>query len=105
LAVLEEREDKHLELDDEALFKKFIFEFEVSEGKELIDLRLIAIDEYLSPGKVECFQILLKIVHKNVADFSLQKNCLEKLFLNMEIHILKVNSFLLDFLFHFCFIL
>jgi hypothetical protein len=92
LAVLEEREDKHLELDDEALFKKFIFEFEVSEGKELTDLRLIAIDEYLSPGKVECFQTMAKVVGKQIYVEDFQKNSLAKLFLNIETNEFDVNK-------------
>jgi hypothetical protein len=53
LIELEKCEEKNSQLQDEQLFKKLIFEFEVSEGKELTDSRLIAIDTYITPGKIK----------------------------------------------------
>jgi hypothetical protein len=56
LTELEKRGDKNLQLKDEELFKKFIFEFEVHNGKEIVDLRMLAIETFIAPGKVKCFQ-------------------------------------------------
>jgi hypothetical protein len=78
LIELKKRLDYNLELEDEELFKKFIFEFEVSEGNELIDLRLIAMDTFMRPGKVKCFQRAMKVFGKNIADTELEGNLFEK---------------------------
>jgi hypothetical protein len=86
LAELEHRKDKHNKLNDEVLFKKFMFDFEVSEGEELINLRLVVIDAYLSSGKVECFQILMKVVNRHLTHGNFQKTCMQKLFVNININ-------------------
>jgi hypothetical protein len=87
LTELEKREDKNLKLEDEQLFKRFIFEFKVADEKELINLRLIAIDKYITPGKVECFQILMTLIDKDIEIEDLQDNLLEKLFANIDLGI------------------
>jgi hypothetical protein len=84
LTELQKREDKHSKLEDEVLFKKFMFAFELPEGEELIDLRIVAIDEYASRGKVECLQILLKLA-ANTIDKSVFEEKIRKLFLSNEI--------------------
>jgi hypothetical protein len=84
LIELKKREDKNSQLQDEQLFKKLIFEFELSEGKELIDLRLISIDTYIKPGKIKCFQIALKVIEKDINAVDMKENCLEKLFVLLE---------------------
>jgi methionine-rich copper-binding protein CopC len=80
LAKLEEREDKSLKLEDEDLFKKIVFEFELPEGKEVVDLRIISIDTHMTPGKIECFKIAMKVANKEIEFSDFQKNCLEKLY-------------------------
>jgi hypothetical protein len=91
LSELEKCKDNHLMLKDNELFKKFIFEFELSGEQELFDLRLVAIDTYLSPMKVHCFQTLMKLVDKAIEFSMFNLNLLEKLFLMVEISDLNVN--------------
>jgi hypothetical protein len=82
---LEKCEDtKNLKLEDKELFKKFIFEFELSEGKKLIDMRLIAIDTFITPAKVECFRVAMKVANKNISVAGVHENALKKLFVNLE---------------------
>jgi hypothetical protein len=88
LAELEKHENRHVKLDDEVLFKKFMFVFEFSCDPfylSLINLRLVVIDAYLSPGKVECFQILMKLVEYELTQTEFKKELMEKLFVNMDI--------------------
>jgi hypothetical protein len=83
---LSELEDKELKLEDEDLFKRFIFEFKVAKTEELIDMRLIAIDTYIPPGKVECFQAAMLAVNKDkyVYNMLVEETCFEKLCVNFE---------------------
>jgi hypothetical protein len=82
LVELKKRVDKNLKLEDKELFKKFMFEFEVSEGNELIDLRLIAIDTYITTQKIECFQIATKVIEKDINGADLKD--FAKLFVSLK---------------------
>jgi hypothetical protein len=98
LTELEKCEEKNSKMQDEKLFKKLIFEFEVSNAKELImlrfgvserkviiKLRLIAIDTNITPGQIECFQIAMKYINRGI---NTKENCFKKLFVDLE----KTNS-------------
>jgi hypothetical protein len=85
LIELKKCEEKNLQLPDEQLFKKLIFEFEVPKGEALIDSRLIAIDTYITPGKIKCFQIAMKVIGKYINAADMKENCLDKLFVSLEL--------------------
>jgi hypothetical protein len=86
LAELQNCENKNIKLEDEDLFKKFIFEFEMYGGQELIDLRLVSLDTYISPGKIECFKAAILVIDGNN---DRQEAWWNKLFVNLK----KTRSF------------
>jgi hypothetical protein len=84
--------DKHVKLNDELLFKKIIFEFEVTMGKD-IDMRLIAIDTYITPGEVECFKSMMTFVGELIQLQKHEENHLDKLFMNVKLQECHVKPF------------
>jgi hypothetical protein len=100
LSELEEHGDKCMKLEDEELFKKFMFEFEVHGGTELIDLRIIAINAYMAPGKVECFQIAMKVIDQDLKVADLQEKCLNKLFVYSEKTSINVKKIIVSILYN-----
>jgi hypothetical protein len=83
LAELDQREDKHLKLEREVLFKKVIFGLRLEEAEELVDFCFTTTDA-LSFGVVECFRVSMKIANKDIVGSDLPKYGVEKLFLNMD---------------------
>jgi hypothetical protein len=85
LAELENRKDKNTKLENEELFKKFMFEFTVTMGGDLTDLRIISINTYITPGQIECFQVVMNIFNRCTSLDDLRWKSFLRLFLNIAI--------------------